>query len=340
MRLRKRARHRLLRLALGALAALALAGLLLQALHLARPAAPPSLQGPPIWPPPPAPAGDPLTKVGVGPRLAPSAENPSGVPMPQGNLPGWRQVFSDDFTTDVPLGGFSGCRWNGDLMSSECSGLPASVAAKWWAYPDGWPDTMHTGEYYPSQTLSIHNHMMDIYLHTADGIHMVAAPVPKVPGGSDGTGMRYGAYVIRFKADPLYGYKTSWMLWPDHYDNNSYPSKGETDFPEGDLNMNINAFMHWMDAANSDQQYVYFTNTGYRDWHTATIEWTPRYCRFILDGRIIGTSTGHIPTDPMHWILQTETSTFPGRQPRDQEAGHVLIAWVAAYAYDPALRGS
>jgi len=274
---------------------------------------------------------DPLASVGVAPAGAPSAADPSGVPMPQGNLPGWRQVFSDDFTTDVPLGGFSGCRWNGDLMSSDCSGLPASVAAKWWAYPDGWPDTSHNGQYYPSQTLSIHNGMMDIYLHTADGIHMVAAPEPKIPGGPNGFGLQYGAYVVRFKADALPGYKLAWLLWPD---SEIWPSDGEIDFPEGELTSTFSGFMHWMGATSGSQQDVYPTTAGAQQWHTATIEWTPSYCRFILDGQVIGTSTQRIPSDPMHWVLQTETSV-DGTPPADATAGHVLIDWVAAYAYAP-----
>jgi len=33
---------------------------------------------------------------------------PSGVAMPAGDLNGWKLIFNDDFTTDVPLGGFSG----------------------------------------------------------------------------------------------------------------------------------------------------------------------------------------------------------------------------------------
>jgi hypothetical protein len=315
---------------------LAIAALLI--LGSPRHPAPPAAPGPTV--PVPSVRSDPFIRLGIVRAGPPGAADPSGIPMPLGNLPGWRQVFTDDFTTDVPLGRFSGCAWKTNLMDSECSGLPASVAAKWWAYPDGWPDTLHTGQYYPSRVLSIHNGEMDIYLHTSGGIHMVAAPVPKVPGGTDGIGMRYGAYVIRFRADPLYGYKTSWMLWPDRYVSDTYPSKGETDFPEGDLDLNINAFMHWMNASNPNQQYAYSSPRGYRDWHTATIEWTPSMCRFILDGKVIGTSTGHIPTDPMHWILQTETSTFPGRVPRDGEAGHVLIDWVVAYAYDPAAQGS
>ena len=38
-----------------------------------------------------------------------------------------------------------------------------------------------------------------------------------------------------------------------------------------------------------------------------------------------------MPSDPMHWVLQTETA-IDGTVPSDQEAGHVQIDWVAAYA--------
>jgi len=72
----------------------------------------------------------------------PAITDPSGQPMPVGDLPGWHQTFADDFTTDVPLGGFSGCSQAATLMASSCTGLPASVASKWWALAcgrRGWP---------------------------------------------------------------------------------------------------------------------------------------------------------------------------------------------------------
>lgn len=274
---------------------------------------------------------DPFMKLGVGAAGRATAGNPSGVPVPVGDLPGWRQVFSAGFATDVRVGGFSGCRWNTNLMRSKCRGLPAAVAAKWWAYPDGWPDTTHHGQYHPSRVLSIHNHELDMYLHTANGIHMVAAPVPKIPGGVNGYGMRYGAYVVRFKADRVPGYKTAWLLWPDV---NAWPKSGAFDFPEGNLDSDMHAYMHWMGATSGSQQDAYATSATYDEWHTATIEWTPSMVRFVLDGRIIGTSMRYVPSDPMHWVLQTETAT-DGTTPRDSAAGHVLIAWAAAYAYRP-----
>jgi hypothetical protein len=247
--------------------------------------------------------------------------------MPTGNLPGWNQVFSDDFTTSVPVGGFSGCTDQSTLMASTCTGLPASVSSQLWAYPDGWSDTSGNGQYTPSQVLSIHDNMLDYNLHTSNGIHMVAAVVPKIPGGVNGSGLQYGAYAIRFKADTISSYKTAFLLWPD---SNTWPADGEIDFPEGDLNSTINAYMHQQGASSGSQQDAYNTNTSYSDWHTAVIEWTPNLCRFILDGQIIGTSYSLIPNTPMHWVLQAETA-LTGGAPADNISGHIYIAWITAY---------
>ncbi len=62
------------------------------------------------------------------------------------------------------------------------------------------------------------------------------------------------------------------------------------------------------------------------------IEWSPSAVNFILDGTLISQSTKYIPDTPMHWVLQTETSTTLGVIPSGSTEGHVLIAWVAVYA--------
>jgi Glycosyl hydrolases family 16 len=280
----------------------------------------------------PVPGTDPLSMIGVT-ATTQSASNPSGVAMPSGDLPGWKQVYSDDFSTSVPLGGFSGCTDGQTIMSSTCTGLPSSVASQLWAYPDGWSDTSGNGQYTPSQVLSIHNNMLDYYLHTSGSTHMVAAVVPKIPDGVSGNGLQYGAYAIRFKSDLIAGYKTAFLLWPD---SGIWPADGEIDFPEGNLNGTIGAYMHQMNATSGSQQNAYSSNTTYSSWHTAVIEWTPTTCRFILDGQIIGTSVSLIPNTPMHWVLQAETA-LSGGAPASSVSGHIYIAWITAYAQDAGL---
>ncbi len=246
------------------------------------------------------------------PQAPPSSVAPSGEPMPVGDLPGWRQIFADDFTKDVPLGSF-----------------PSAVSDRWGAYQDGWPDTTHHGTYMPSKVLSVSGGLLNFHIHTEGGVHMVSAPYPRINGAnSPGFGQLYGRYAVRFRADPLHLYKTAWLLWPD---SETWPRDGEIDFPEGDLDGTISAFMHRQGATSGGDQDYYVTNATYPTWHTAVIEWRASSLTFILDGRVIGTSTDRIPNTPMHWVLQTETA-LTAASPADSTAGNVQVDWVAVYS--------
>ncbi len=264
-------------------------------------------------------------RLGISPSLAanppsgtpsPAVPTPDGSAFPTGDIPGWQLVFSDDFKEEVPLGSF-----------------PAAVADRWGnSYPDGWPDTTGNGTYFPSKVVSIQHGVMNLYLHTENGVHLVAAPVPTIPGAmGDKGGLLYGRYAVRFRADPVPGYKTAWLLWPD---SGVWPRDGEIDFPEGNLDGFISAYMHYQDGTRGGDQDAYSTQAVYTTWHTAVIEWTPSTCTFILDGQVIGTSTNHIPDTPLHWVLQTETD-LSGVPPRDRAAGNVQIDWVAVFIPAP-----
>ena len=242
----------------------------------------------------------------------PVSADPSGVPMPTGDLPGWHQIFTDDFTQDVPLGSF-----------------PSAVKGKWNPYPYPWKDTSKNGTYWPEKGISQHDGMMDLWLHTevVNGVtyHISEAPQPILPIAT--RGQLYGRYVIRFRSDPVPGYKTAWLLWPD----SGLSTDGEIDFPEGNLNDTIHAYMHHQGATSGSDQDAYATGVTYTSWHTAVIEWLPTRCTFILDGNVIGNSTTRIPDTPMHWVIQTETQ-LSGGAPADSASGHVDIDWVAVYA--------
>jgi hypothetical protein len=228
---------------------------------------------------------------------------PSGVAMPVGDLPGWTQVFADDFETEVPIGRFPG----------------AVYGSRWGSYPDGWHDTTGRGTYMPSKVLSVRDCALDYYIHTERGVHMVAAPTPKVPVGA------YGRYELRFRAASLHGYKTAWLLWPD---SGLQPDDGEIDWPEGNLDGIMKAYHHYADPSGG--QDWFHTDATYARWHTATTIWEPGRITFLLDGQVFGTSTKLVPDKPMHWVLQTETST-DGSMPDNSTAGHVRIDWVVAY---------
>lgn len=252
----------------------------------------------------------------------------SGQCMPIGNLPAWKQIFTDDFAVPVPRG-----RWTGCVSKPfVCTALPAAYRAKWWAYPTGWKDTSKHGVYTPGKVLSIANGVLDIYLHTENGVHLVSAPVPLIHGNNGPIGQRYGRYVIRFRAPSLVGYKIAWLLWPD---SEVTPRDGEIDFPEGRLNGKIGAYMHHQGATSGADHDAFpssvLVSSG---WHTATIEWRPAFVRFILDGKLLGTSTKRIPNTPMHWVIQTETDNN-GLIPANATAGHLQIDWVTVYAPSP-----
>jgi hypothetical protein len=229
--------------------------------------------------------------------------------MPTTDLPGWKLTFNDDFNTPVALGNF-----------------PSAVSNKWSAYPSPWTDTSKHGRYSP-EIVSIANSTMDIYVHTEGGVHKVAAPEPQVSGGDQ----LYGRYAIRFRSDPIDGYKVAWLLWPK---SGTWPRDGEIDFPEGDLDGKISAFMHRQGASSGSDQDAYSTNVTLTSWHTAVIEWGPSQTRFLLDGIVIGTSTSKIPNTPMHWVIQTETA-LDGSTPSNSASGHVQIDWVAVWKYAP-----
>ena len=229
----------------------------------------------------------------------------SGQGMPVGNIPGWTQIWADNFPYNVSLGNF-----------------PAGTNGKWSAYPDGWHDTSTHGTYNCTKVCSVHDGMLDMWIHSENGAHYVAVPYPKVPSG-----ITYGRYAVRFTSDPLPHYKTAWLLWPD---SDTWPRDGEVDFPEGGLDGTICAYMHRQGASSGDDQDQFCTGTHYQGWHTAVTEWTPSSIKFYLDGNLIGTSSSRIPNTPMHWVLQTETE-ISGTSPDNATQGHVLVDWAAVY---------
>lgn len=246
-----------------------------------------------------------------GASAAGTAAAPSGQAMPVGDVGRFTQIFKDDFTRNVALGSFG-----------------KANATSWGAYDDGWKDTSKNGTYSPSKVLSVKGGVLDMNIHTENGVHMVSAPVAKINGAGRPEGQLYGRYVARFRSDNLPGYKIAWLLWPDtdNWDD------GEIDFPEANLDGRIEGFMHHKGAPR--EQDAYSTEVSTRGWHTAVLEWTPEYVRFELDGKQVGKSTDRklIPSKPMHWVLQTETA-LSGPAPAAKVAGHVQVDWVSVYKY-------
>jgi hypothetical protein len=231
----------------------------------------------------------------------------------------WSLVFSDGFTTPAPRGTFPDS---------------SAYASRYLAYGGGDRDSSGRGSYDPGRVLSVHGGMLDYWLHSENGTPLVAALVPvwKCTTGFSCGGQAYGRYVVRFRADPLAGYKTSWLLWPD---SNAWPDDGEIDFPESgsSLNGTIYGALHFAGDGFDDLDW-FDTGVTYKRWHTAEVQWTPGRVLFLLDGKVVHVTARGVPSNPMHWVLQTETSTN-GSVPSPKASGHVYIDSIKAYAYTP-----
>ena len=262
-----------------------------------------------------------------------SSVDPSGVPMPSGDVTvngqAWHQVFADNFPSTENVGLGSSC---GDTNAFPHA---ANVTAKWTAYPWGWSGTPTWGSYCPERTTSIHDGVMDIWLHSEQigGVwkHLIDAVEPRFSAGS-GDSQLYGRYVIRYEEPTSFPmFHVSWLLWPD---SNTWPGDGEIDFPEADTNgSSTSAFMHWQGGTSGGSQDAYTAAAAiYGVWHTAVIEWLPTRCSFYLDGNLVGnsTNTSHIPDTPMHYVIQNGGSF--GATPDNTSNGHILIDWLAIYS--------
>ncbi|MBL7255248.1 family 16 glycosylhydrolase [Paractinoplanes lichenicola] len=232
-----------------------------------------------------------------------AGSSPSGQPLPVGDLAGWRQIFTEDFTNDVALGSW-----------------PGSYAAKFdqYDYPHNPPDTHGGGVWRTGKDVSVSGGTADYYLHSENGVAYSAAILPRTPTQT------YGRYEVRFKVDPgMTGWNSAWLLWPD---DDVWPAHGEIDWPEGALTGNMEAFMHYADA-NGGQDAASSGTAFASGWHTATTEWLPGSVKVYLDGRLIRTFTKKIPSLPMHWVLQSES----GSSSRPTGSGHIKIDWLTIY---------
>lgn len=283
----------------------------------ATPTAPVSPTAIPAAAPPAAPAHAPAAvhDGGQAPGAA-SSDTASGAAMPVGNLPGWRQVFAEDFTTPTALGSFTG----------------SGYKSRWFSY-SGYGDTSKHGVYSPDKVLSVGGGNLDWFVHTEGGAHRVAAVVAKIP--STGWGQTYGRYSFRFRADTLPGYKMVAILWPDS-DN---WGEGEVDFPEvnqlvGSERMYANLYQRGNTSTGKPGPGTRFTSGLSADdsgWHTATIEWSPGSITYYLDGARLGTHTTAVPNTSFHLVFQVETILY-GAAPADSVAGHVQLDWVTMYS--------
>lgn len=269
---------------------------------------------PVVTPPPPPPP--------------PTGTGPSGVAVPKpGDVPGWTLLRADGFDWNCPTGSFpSGTSLGG-------GGTALSGIGIWTSYPSSFKDTSGNGTYHSDTVLSVHDSVLDYYMHTdSNGVPNVACAIPLLNGpGQEGGYVNLRTMSV-FKVDAslevsLPGFKMANLLWPD---DEQWPVNGEIDCPECDLNGSINIFMHRQGATSGGDQDAYSTNikvgTG---WHTVIVEKTANYCKFTVDG-FTATSTSRVPNTPMNWRIQNE-SNLNGQKPDPSIAGHIEYDLVAVW---------
>lgn len=260
------------------------------------------------------------------------ATSPSGQPMPVGDLPGWRQVFAEDFTKPAPTGSW-GASCGPDDRDQEAAArkivYTGTTGTQWRTYPDCYRDTYQQRPYRSDQVLSVHDGVLDFHLRTVDGQPAGANPSPVVNAATGSQYQTYGRYTARFKVDrSLPQYKVAWLLWPEQ---DTDGVRAESDWPEGDLGGNeVSAFAHhgptWQDQEAASR------GIDWTQWHTFTQEWEPGVRRYFLDDHLVlEWVDGRVYDRPERFQLQTETlAGLLGTQ-----AGHLTVDWVAVYAYRP-----
>jgi glycosyl hydrolase family 16 len=258
------------------------------------------------------PAPKPTAKPKAPPPPPPAAVGSCGA-IPR-DPAGWTRRVTSAFNERVNLG-----HW------------PGPVAARDWRNREaGYSDSSGRGTYHSGKTVTEHNGVLDIYVHSEGNTRYVAAPIARI---GDTIGQRIS---LCMRADRIPGYKIAFLLWPADGDGND---RGEIDYPEGKLTSDAvgNAFMHYDPRPGGDpDKDAYSTGTSTANWHTYTIEWNPGsassqtddYTAFFFDGRLIGRSTGRlVPDGPMHYIMQVETY-LGGQALPPPAAGHIYVDWV------------
>ena len=247
----------------------------------------------------------------AGHRHAP-APDPSGVPMPVGNKPGWTQVFKDNF---------NGKRLDAKWLKYR--GAVAGSAGGWWAASQA---TVRKGE---------------LVLKTSQNAVACTDPVScplfndEVSGGVKSVfGFTYGKVLIRVRTKPVPDTDFLGILWPA---SNVPPPEMDFAVEGGTTHLaTIGAILKYGADESSTLPDSVTANAG--KWHTLGVIWGPGEVQYTIDGRIWATETNpNVSSVPMNIVLQAQTDcqavplqTCPA--PLTAVEPNVDVDWVVAYS--------
>lgn len=272
--------------------------------------------------------------------------------MPVGDLPGWKQVLTEDFTRPVPLGGFT-ANQQGVLTTSGAAGYQAygpgrSGGNEMRVYPDGWDTTHKTAFYAPSKTLSVRNDVPGTN-GCLDVFHRSGTPLGGSTAKALGAAVWFplAAYNGAYRIGPYVRAEfrlrtTDWNVSnPSYYHavplfiGSPWPNNGEFDWPEQDAAQNspVAGWHHRASTNKSDQDRINGP-AGFvmGDWHRYAVEWTPTSVKYFCDDILCFTSTTQLPVNPMAFVLQFEATNVA---PAATTEGHVQVDWLTLYSFAP-----
>ena len=242
------------------------------------------------------------------PIMSPCGTSPSGEAMPIGDIPGWHQVFADDF--------------NGTTLKTSnwypYSEQPGGDPAGWWA---------------PSHVT------VSGCLLTLKGYKDAAAKSGVfVTGGIGMTNTHaqtYGKYLVRMRVDKGDGISAIALLWPQA---NVWPP--EVDFYEdgGGNRTSMSATLHCgSDGEDTCQVQKALIGYDFSKWHTLGVEWTAGKLVYTIDGTTWATVTNsRVPSIPMALDLQSQSlacsqynTCLDSSTPAKVD---MQVDWVVAYA--------
>lgn len=246
------------------------------------------------------------TPTGAHPGKNPAG--PSGVPMPTGDLPGWRLTYSTDFSgNSLPPG------W------SAYSGQPGSDPYGYWNPTNV---TVSNGELHLRTTADDDPQRPNTYSTGGVGFY--------------GDTQQYGMYLVRMKGDYEPGVQLSniILLWPAQ--QGAWPPEIDFYEDEGGSRDGYTASLH--PGPDGDDCCVIRHSRGNagRQWHTYGVIWAPSSITYTIDGhpwaevrRSDVSSPGSWPAMPMTLDLQSQ-NLGPAQPGGPIET--MTVAWVAEYA--------
>jgi beta-glucanase (GH16 family) len=187
-------------------------------------------------------------------HAAQASPDPSGVPIPIGNLPGWQRVFADDFTAST-----LSSRWK-----------------SYWGVPGGDPG----GFFDPTHVTESGGQLVISAFKDPTDIAYDAGPNTYVTGGvssSPSFAQTYGKYLVRSKFDAGVGIAHAILLWPA---TNTWPP--EIDFSEdnGANRQTTYATLHY---GPNNTQVQRSTPVNLTQWHTLGVVF-PRFGGHLTAG--------------------------------------------------------